>query len=82
MIFMRFAWRVQPRNYLLFACHATNATAQVAQTGRWLQYWKFGGREQKHPELAAGDKVKDVAGGLKDKAEEGMEKVKSAVKSL
>ena len=23
--FMRFAWRVQPRNYLLFACHFCNS---------------------------------------------------------
>jgi hypothetical protein len=36
---------VIPRNYLLFACHATNATAQLVQCGRWAQYWKFGGRE-------------------------------------
>ena len=26
-LFMRFAWRVQPRNYMLFACHVTNASA-------------------------------------------------------
>lgn len=24
ILFMRFAWKVQPRNMLLFACHATN----------------------------------------------------------
>tara|TARA_B110000285_G_C14776241_1_gene446353 strand:+ start:142 stop:393 length:252 start_codon:yes stop_codon:yes gene_type:complete len=24
--FMRFAWRVQPRNLLLFTCHFSNAT--------------------------------------------------------
>ena len=35
-VFMRFAWRVQPRNYLLFACHATNATAQAAQLVRFV----------------------------------------------
>jgi hypothetical protein len=23
-VFMRFAWQVQPRNYILFACHAAN----------------------------------------------------------
>ncbi|CAE6492760.1 unnamed protein product [Rhizoctonia solani] len=46
-VFMRFAWRVQPRNYLLFACHATNATAQVAQLARFVNYWHFGGREKK-----------------------------------
>lgn len=35
-VFMRFAWRVQPRNYLLFACHATNATAQFGQLTRFI----------------------------------------------
>uniref|UniRef100_A0A0K3CH75 Mitochondrial pyruvate carrier n=1 Tax=Rhodotorula toruloides TaxID=5286 RepID=A0A0K3CH75_RHOTO len=32
------AWRVQPRNYLLFACHATNATAQSLQGFRFIKY--------------------------------------------
>ncbi|GAA6058707.1 hypothetical protein JCM10212_003395 [Sporobolomyces blumeae] len=45
MVFMRFAWRVQPRNYLLFACHLTNATAQSLQGFRFLQYNYFGGKE-------------------------------------
>ncbi|KIJ21768.1 hypothetical protein PAXINDRAFT_159790 [Paxillus involutus ATCC 200175] len=48
MVFMRFAWRVQPRNYLLFACHATNATAQSIQEARFVNYWYYGGREKKH----------------------------------
>ncbi|KAG5647972.1 hypothetical protein DXG03_007006 [Asterophora parasitica] len=47
MVFMRFAWRVQPRNYLLFACHATNATAQSIQEARFVNYWYNGGREKK-----------------------------------
>ncbi|KAI0724587.1 UPF0041-domain-containing protein [Cerioporus squamosus] len=47
MVFMRFAWRVQPRNYLLFACHATNATAQSIQAGRFVNYWYLGGKEKK-----------------------------------
>jgi hypothetical protein len=66
MVFMRFAWRVQPRNYLLFACHATNAAAQLAQSARWVNYWKFGGREKKHPELVAVDKVKEGVSKVKD----------------
>eukprot|EP00965_Chrysotila_dentata_P013833 459040-Pleurochrysis_carterae.AAC.2 len=28
-LFMRFAWAVQPRNYLLLACHMSNFTVQV-----------------------------------------------------
>ena len=40
------AWRVQPRNYLLFACHATNATAQTTQGVRFYNYWYNGGKEK------------------------------------
>ncbi|KAJ2772078.1 pyruvate transporter mpc1 [Coemansia nantahalensis] len=38
MLFMRFAWMVQPRNYLLFACHATNEAAQLVQLYRFVDY--------------------------------------------
>jgi hypothetical protein len=34
-LFMRFAWAVQPRNYLLFACHASNECVQVSSC-TWL----------------------------------------------
>ncbi|XP_067617581.1 mitochondrial pyruvate carrier 1 [Eurosta solidaginis] len=37
-VFMRFAWKVQPRNLLLFACHFTNATAQSVQGIRFINY--------------------------------------------
>eukprot|EP00743_Colponemidia_sp_Colp-15_P004606 GILK01004965.1.p1 GENE.GILK01004965.1~~GILK01004965.1.p1 ORF type:complete len:119 (-),score=11.87 GILK01004965.1:198-506(-) len=37
-LFMRFAWMVQPRNYLLLACHACNETVQLTQLGRKIQY--------------------------------------------
>ncbi|XP_065170020.1 mitochondrial pyruvate carrier 1 [Atheta coriaria] len=37
-IFMRFAWKVQPRNMLLFACHVTNETTQLIQLGRYVNY--------------------------------------------
>jgi len=72
LIFMRFAWRVQPRNYLLFACHATNATAQTIQEIRWFNYWHMGGREKKHP---VGSQLEGAVG----KVEEGVGKVKEAV---
>jgi len=42
---MRFAYKVQPRNWLLFACHATNATAQTIQGLRFLHY-NYGSKEQ------------------------------------
>ncbi|KAF8061126.1 MPC1 [Scenedesmus sp. PABB004] len=38
-LFMRFAWMVQPRNYLLLACHASNETVQLYQLSRWYG-WK------------------------------------------
>ncbi|XP_017372476.1 mitochondrial pyruvate carrier 1-like protein [Cebus imitator] len=41
-IFMRFAYRVQPRNLLLMACHGTNVVAQCVQASRYLHY-RFGG---------------------------------------
>ncbi|KAL7689212.1 putative mitochondrial pyruvate carrier [Plasmopara halstedii] len=38
LIFMRFAWMVKPRNYLLLACHASNETAQLYQLQRGLRF--------------------------------------------
>ncbi|EEZ97817.1 mitochondrial pyruvate carrier 1 [Tribolium castaneum] len=37
-MFMRFAWKVQPQNMLLFACHFTNESAQLVQLSRFLNY--------------------------------------------
>lgn len=34
-LFMRFAWQVQPRNYILFSCHGFNVCAQANQVRRW-----------------------------------------------
>ncbi|XP_049948185.1 mitochondrial pyruvate carrier 1 [Schistocerca serialis cubense] len=42
-MFMRFAWRVQPRNMLLFACHFTNTTAQLVQGTRFVNYHYLSG---------------------------------------
>jgi len=39
-LFMRFAWMVQPRNHLLFACHFTNETCQLIQLGRYFTHTK------------------------------------------
>ncbi|PIA28877.1 hypothetical protein AQUCO_06500006v1 [Aquilegia coerulea] len=36
-LFMRFAWMVQPRNYLLLASHTTNETVQLYQFSRWAK---------------------------------------------
>ncbi|KAJ8314748.1 hypothetical protein KUTeg_006898 [Tegillarca granosa] len=41
LMFMRFAWKVQPRNMLLFACHFTNSSAQTIQGIRFINYHYF-----------------------------------------
>lgn len=46
LIFMRFAYKVQPRNWLLFACHLTNFCAQCVQNGRFVNYHYLGGKEK------------------------------------
>ncbi|XP_075199888.1 mitochondrial pyruvate carrier 1 isoform X2 [Anomaloglossus baeobatrachus] len=38
LLFMRFAYKVQPRNWLLFACHFTNECAQLVQGSRLIKY--------------------------------------------
>lgn len=40
------AWRVIPRNYLLLACHGTNAVTQLTQGGRFVNYWYMGKRDK------------------------------------
>ncbi len=42
---MRFAWKVQPRNLLLLACHITNEAAQLTQGARFIKYEYMGGKE-------------------------------------
>jgi hypothetical protein len=37
-MFMRFAWKVEPQNMLLFACHFTNESAQLVQLTRFVNY--------------------------------------------
>lgn len=38
LLFMRFAYKVQPRNWLLFACHLTNESAQLIQGSRLIKF--------------------------------------------
>lgn len=37
-LFMRFAWMVKPRNYLLLACHAFNFSVQSYHLSRKINY--------------------------------------------
>ncbi|KAI3634406.1 hypothetical protein MIR68_008010 [Amoeboaphelidium protococcarum] len=54
LLFMRFAWQVLPRNYLLFACHATNESLQLTQLYRWAN-WKY---DWGLPKIGFGSQVK------------------------
>jgi len=46
----------------------------LIQEARWLNYWKFGGREKKFP---VGSRLEDAKEGVK----EGVEKARDAVKA-
>ncbi|TLD31582.1 hypothetical protein PspLS_01924 [Pyricularia sp. CBS 133598] len=52
-VFMRFAFAVTPKNYLLFATHVVNSTAQVTQGYRYFQYHYGGGKEKPAAQEAA-----------------------------
>ncbi|KAI9834858.1 MAG: hypothetical protein M1819_002766 [Sarea resinae] len=73
-VFMRYAFAVTPRNYLLFACHFVNCNAQLVQGYRYLQYWNFGGRERIEQ-----TKAKEGLDTVKAKGEEAVQKVKEVV---
>lgn len=38
-LFMRFAWMVQPRNYLLLGVHVSNEAVQLYQFQRWYRWY-------------------------------------------
>eukprot|EP00842_Homolaphlyctis_polyrhiza_P001313 jgi/Hompol1/2182/HPOL_002856-RA len=46
LLFMRFAWEVQPRNYLLLLVHVVNEGAQLTQAYRYYDYFHLGGKER------------------------------------
>ena len=69
--FMRYSLAVQPKNYLLFACHFINECAQLTQGYRYLSYHKWGGKEKLN--LESGVEA------VKDKVEKVEEKAKNAV---
>ncbi len=54
VLFMRFAWMVQPRNYLLLACHACNSSAQAYQLSRKVRYEMSDEGKARAAQLAAG----------------------------
>ncbi|KAI9053641.1 hypothetical protein LZ554_002595 [Drepanopeziza brunnea f. sp. 'monogermtubi'] len=76
--FMRYALAVQPKNYLLFACHFVNEGAQLTQGYRWLQFHKWGGKEEMLKQKAESG-LKGVVGKVESEAEKAVETVKKAV---
>ncbi|KAH7364416.1 hypothetical protein BKA65DRAFT_388744 [Rhexocercosporidium sp. MPI-PUGE-AT-0058] len=76
--FMRYALAVQPKNYLLFLCHFVNEGAQITQGYRWMQYHKWGGKEEAAKQQAASG-VKAVVGKVEDQAGKLAEKAKDVV---
>ena len=53
LLFMRFAWMITPRNYLLLACHASNECVQLNQLRRWASARERGGGVPAAAEIAA-----------------------------
>ena len=61
--FMRYSLAVQPKNYLLFACHFINEASQLTQGYRYLNWNHWGGKEAAQGTLETGKAaVKAVEG--------------------
>ncbi len=73
---MRYALAVSPKNYLLFACHFVNEGAQLTQGYRWMQYHKWGGREEQL-KLQAESGVKGAVAKVEEELKSAVEKGKS-----
>ena len=80
---MRYAMAVQPKNYLLFACHFINFNSQLVQGYRWYDYNYQDGKTKwdniaLEAERQAGQveaKAEGVVNQAKDKAQEIKNKV-------
>lgn len=67
----------------MFACHATNATAQIMNDTRFVRYWYMGGRDAKlknqpTKELADGAKIETTGIEVKGKIVEAVEAAKKS----
>jgi mitochondrial pyruvate carrier 1 len=76
--FMRYALAVTPKNYLLFLCHFVNEGAQLTQGYRWMQYHKWGGREEELKQKGESG-LKAAVGKVEDEAKSAIEKAKEVV---
>lgn len=78
LTFMRYALAVQPKNYLLFLCHFVNEGAQLTQGYRFMQYHKWGGKEEMLKQKAESG-VKGAVGKVESEVGRVVEKTKDAV---
>jgi hypothetical protein len=76
--FMRYSMAVSPANYLLFACHFVNEGAQLTQGYRWMQYHKWGGKEEEL-KLKAESGIKGAVAKVEEQAKDLAEKAKDVV---
>lgn len=61
--FMRYSLAVQPKNYLLFACHFINEASQITQGYRYINWHHWGGKDAAQAALETGKgAVKAVEG--------------------
>lgn len=79
--FMRYALAVRPANYLLFGCHFINEAAQLTQGYRWLQWNRWGGKEEAADAAAhdAAVEAKAAVSQIGDKAKAGFEAAKEKI---
>lgn len=76
--FMRYSLAVSPKNYLLFACHFVNEAAQLTQGYRWMQYNKWGGREEMLKQEAESG-IKGAVASVEGQLSKAVEKAKDVV---
>ena len=76
--FMRYSLAVTPKNYLLFLCHFVNEGAQLTQGYRWMQYHKWGGKEEMFKQKAESG-VKGTVAKVEEEAGKALEKAKEVV---
>ena len=65
-LFMRFAWRIQPRNLLLLSCHTFNAGVQGYQLHRRIKY-DMAQKQLEYPDEELRSRIPLLKGGLEDR---------------
>ena len=80
-VFMRYSMAVQPKNYLLFACHFINEASQLTQGYRFLSYHNWGGKE-KAMKAKAESGITEVKGKANEVADTARAMVEKAEKEV